>query len=161
MKSLPSAGVAALAVLLASVPAHAAGDHSAHAPAEAFSSGEPGDAKKPARIVQVTMTEADGKMLFVPSRIEVRKDEQIKFMLRDSGELDHEFVLGTRDENLRHAGSMKRNFDMEHDNPNAKKLASKKTGEIVWKFTKSGEFEYACLIPGHREAGMLGTIVVK
>jgi len=161
MKSLPSAGAAALAILLASVPAIAAGDHSGHGPAESFSTGQPGDGKKPARIVQVTMTEADGKMLFLPSRIEARKDEQIKFILRDSGELDHEFVLGTRDENLRHAESMKKNLDMEHDDPNAKKLAPNKTGEIIWKFTKSGEFEYACLIPGHREAGMIGTVVVK
>ena len=56
---------------------------------------------------------------------------------------------------------MKKNPDMEHDDPNAKKLAPKKTDEIVWKFSKAGEFEFACLIPGHREAGMVGTIVVK
>ncbi len=56
---------------------------------------------------------------------------------------------------------MKKNPDMEHDDPNGKRLAPKKTDEIVWKFSKPGEFEYSCLIPGHREAGMVGTIVVK
>jgi uncharacterized cupredoxin-like copper-binding protein len=50
---------------------------------------------------------------------------------------------------------------MEHDDPNAKRLKPKATNEIVWRFTKRGEFEFACLIPGHREAGMLGKIVVK
>jgi uncharacterized cupredoxin-like copper-binding protein len=50
---------------------------------------------------------------------------------------------------------------MAHVDANGKRLAPKQTGEIVWKFTKAGEFEYSCLIPGHREAGMTGTIVVK
>jgi len=126
-----------------------------------FSAGEPGDAKKPARIVQVTMGEMDGKMMFMPAKVEVKKGEQIKFALRNSGELDHEFILATTAENLKHGEAMKKNPDMEHDDPNGKRLAPKKTDEIVWKFSKAGEFEYACLIPGHREAGMIGTVFVK
>jgi uncharacterized cupredoxin-like copper-binding protein len=47
------------------------------------------------RIVQVTMTEVDGKMLFTPNRIEIRMDEQVKFVLRNNGELDHEFIRKT------------------------------------------------------------------
>lgn len=128
---------------------------------DSYSAGEPGDLKKPARIVQVTMGESDGKMSFTPARIEVKKGEQIKFMLRNNGELDHEFILATTAENLKHAEAMKKNPDMEHDDPNGKRLAPKKTGEIVWKFTKAGEFEYSCLIPGHRESGMIGTVIVK
>ena len=149
MKKLRQAGIAAMGILLAS------------ASAQAYAAGEPGDATKPARIVQVTMTEAGGKMLFLPNRIEIKKDEQVKFMLRNNGELDHEFILATTAENLKHAESMKKNPDMEHDDPNGKRLAPKKTDQIVWRFTKVGEFEYSCLIPGHREAGMIGTIVVK
>ncbi len=126
-----------------------------------FSSGEPGDAKKPSRVIQVTMQENDGKMLFAPDRIEIRKGKQIKFVLYNSGELDHEFVLATTQENLKHAEAMKKNPDMEHDDPNAKRVAPKQTSEIVWKFTKLGEFEFACLIPGHRDAGMFGTVEVK
>ncbi|MBR1208088.1 MULTISPECIES: plastocyanin/azurin family copper-binding protein [unclassified Bradyrhizobium] len=132
-----------------------------HSHDETFSAGEPGDAKKPARIVQVTMGEMDGKMMFMPAKIEVKTGEQVKFMLRNNGELDHEFILATTAENLKHAEAMKKNPDMEHDDPNGKRLAPKKTDEIVWKFSKPGEFEYSCLIPGHREAGMVGTIVVK
>ena len=149
MKKLRQAGIAAMGVLLAS------------ASAQAYAAGEPGDATKPARIVQVTMTEADGKMLFLPNRIEIKKDEQVKFMLRNNGELDHEFILATTAENLKHAESMKKNPDMEHDDPNGKRLAPKKTDQIVWRFTQVGEFEYSCLIPGHRGAGMIGTIIVK
>jgi uncharacterized cupredoxin-like copper-binding protein len=126
-----------------------------------FSAGEPGNPKKPARVVNVMMREADGKMMFVPDRIEVKRGEQVKFVLRNGGELEHEFVLATTAENLKHAEEMKKNPDMEHDDPNAKRLNPKKSGDLVWKFTKAGEFEYGCLIPGHREAGMIGTIVVK
>lgn len=137
-----------------------AGHHGHHGGAAKFAAGEPGDPKRPARIVNVAMTESDGKMLFAPSKLEVRKGEQVKFVLRNSGAIEHEFVLATTDENLAHAEAMKAGA-MKHDDPNAKLLDPKKASDIVWKFTKAGEFEYACLIPGHREAGMTGTITVK
>ncbi|WIG53862.1 MULTISPECIES: cupredoxin family protein [unclassified Afipia] len=160
MKELHRTGVALFATLLLATPAWAGAALAGHQD-DTFSAGEPGEANKPARIVQVTMGEADGKMTFTPNKIEVKKGEQIKFMLRNNGELDHEFILATTAENLKHAESMKKNPDMEHDDPNGKRLAPKKTSEIVWKFTKRGTFEYSCLIPGHREAGMIGTVVVK
>jgi uncharacterized cupredoxin-like copper-binding protein len=128
---------------------------------ESFSAGEPGDPKKPARIVNVVMREGDGKMMFVPDRLEIKKGEQIKFVLRNNGDLDHEFLLATTAENLKHAEEMKKNPDMEHDEPNGKRLSPKKSAEMVWRFTKAGEFEYGCLIPGHREAGMTGKVIVK
>ena len=128
---------------------------------ETFSAGEPGNPKKPARVVLITMKEGDGKMMFIPDKIEVREGEQIRFILRNSGLLDHEFVLASTADNLKHAEEMKKYPDMEHDDPNAKRLAPNKSTEIVWRFTKSGEFEYGCLIPGHRDAGMTGKIVVK
>jgi uncharacterized cupredoxin-like copper-binding protein len=128
---------------------------------EDFSAGEPGDTEKPSRAIQVTMQEADGKMLFDPDRIEVRKGEQIKFVIFNSGTLDHEFVLATAQENQKHAEAMKMNPEMEHHDPNATRVPSKKTDEIVWRFTKAGEFEFACLIPGHRDVGMFGIVDVK
>ena len=126
-----------------------------------FSAGEPGNPKRPARVVVVTMKEGDGKMLYFPDKIAVRKGEQIRFILQNTGELDHEFLLATTEENLKHGEVMKKFPDMEHDDPNGKRLKPKGKSEIVWRFTKAGEFEFACLIPGHREAGMLGKIVVK
>ncbi|OJY43749.1 MAG: copper resistance protein [Rhizobiales bacterium 64-17] len=143
--------------LVPPVLAAGAGDHS-H---EIFSAGEPGNPKKPARTVQVVMKEGDGTMLFVPARIEVKRGEQIRFLLRNGGALDHEFVLATVPENLKHAEAMKKNPDMEHDDPNARRLVPSGKNEMVWRFTKVGTFEYGCLIPGHREAGMIGTVVVK
>lgn len=146
-----------MAAVLSAVPAIADSGHS-HA---TFSAGEPGNPGRQARVVQVAMRESDGKMLFVPDRIEVRRGEQIRFVLRNNGELDHEFVLATTEENIKHAKQMNEHPEMGHADPNAKRLAPRKTDEIVWRFTRAGTFEYGCLIPGHREAGMIGTIVVK
>ena len=56
---------------------------------------------------------------------------------------------------------MKKNPDMEHDDLNGKRVAAGKKNEIVWRFTKRDIFEYGCLIPGHREAGMTGFVIVK
>jgi len=138
-----------------SIPASA---HEVHA---RFSAGEPGDPKKPARTIKVIMREDGKKMAFDPARITVRKGEQIRFVLENDGTDEHEFVLATALENRKHAELMKKFPDMEHDDPNAKRLAVGDNGEILWKFTKAGTFEFACLIPGHREAGMLGKVVVK
>ena len=161
MKNWRQTGIALVSTVLLSVSAWAGAGPAGHSHDETFSAGEPGDPKKPARTVQITMGEADGKMMFVPNKVEVKNGEQIKFMLRNSGELDHEFVLATTQENLEHAEMMKKNPDMRHADPNARRVAPKQTSELVWKFTKKGTFEFACLIPGHYQAGMHGLIMVK
>ncbi|MCR4524431.1 MULTISPECIES: cupredoxin family protein [Bosea] len=153
--------LAAIAFLMSASAAFAGPGGAGHGHGDETAYGKPGDPKKPARPVQVVMTEKDGKMSFIPDRIEVRRGEQVRFQLRNNGELDHELVMATLEENLKHAVEMQKNPDMEHDDPNAKRLAPKKTGEIVWAFTKPGEFDFSCLIPGHREAGMTGKIIVK
>ena len=161
MTKLHRTSIALFGAIVLSASAWAGPGTQGHHHGESFAAGEPGNPKKPARIVQVTMGETDGKMVFMPARLEVKKGEQVKFVLRNNGELEHEFVLATTAENLKHAEAMKKNPEMEHDDPNAKRLAPKKTAEIIWKFNKVGEFEYACLIPGHKEAGMVGAIIVK
>ena len=103
----------------------------------------------------------DGKMIYIPNKVDVKRGEQVRFIITNAGAIPHEFTLASVEDNLKHAEEMKKHPDMAHEEPNGRQLAPKKTGEIVWKFTKAGEFEYACLIPGHREAGMIGTIVVK
>ena len=128
---------------------------------EHFSAGEPGNPKKPARTVTVTMRDGDGTMQFVPDRVDVKKGEQVYFIIQNKGVLKHEFTLASVQDNNKHAELMKKYPDMEHDDPNAKSVDPGKTAEILWKFTKAGTFEFACLIPGHREAGMHGAVVVK
>lgn len=126
-----------------------------------FSAGAPGDPKRPARIVKVSMLDDGKTMQFEPAVIEVRRGEQIRFVITNNGTWDHEFMLATKADNRKHAEVMRKFPDMEHDDPNATRLAPFNSGELVWRFTKSGEFEYACLIPGHLEAGMHGKVIVK
>jgi uncharacterized cupredoxin-like copper-binding protein len=156
-----AAGIAALVALGAAAkadPGHSGHGGKGHVQ---FSAGAPGDPKKPARLVEVTMREGDGTMEYVPNRIEVKRNEQIRFVLKNAGELAHEFVLASTADNTKHAALMQKFPDMEHADPNSTTLQAKRNGEIVWRFTKTGEFEFACLIPGHREAGMIGKIIVK
>jgi uncharacterized cupredoxin-like copper-binding protein len=134
-----------------------AGAHTGHV----FAAGEPGDAKKPFRTVEIIMNEGPGVMSYSTDRIEVRKGEQIKFVLKNTGYLAHEFLLDSVENNAKHKIEMEKHPDMEHDEPNGKKLEPKASSEIIWRFTKAGTFEFACLIPGHYEAGMKGVVVVK
>ena len=143
------------AVLFAAI-AYAAGAV-AHEQHGGYSAGEPGNPKKPAREIVVLMNEMD----YTPATIEVKRGEQIRFVIRNVGTEAHEFLLATTAENLKHGEAMKKNPDMEHDEPNGLRLDAKKSGEILWKFTKVGTFEYSCLIPTHREFGMIGKVIVK
>ena len=159
--------VAAVGVFLTSIGAVLATHIAMPRPASAhedhghFSAGQPGDPKKPARIINIQMFEGSGRMGFEPARIEVRRGEQVRFVLHNDGEEDHEFILATVTENRKHAEVMKKYPEMEHDDPNGKRILPYGNGELVWKFTKRGEFEFACLIPGHYEKGMFGRIIVK
>lgn len=144
-------GISAIAILTGMAMANAHEKHSD------YSAGEPGNPKQPSREIVVLMSEMD----YTPSKIEVKRGEQIRFVIRNVGSESHEFLLASTVDNLKHAEQMKKNPDMEHDEPNGVKLAPNKAGEILWKFTKVGSFEYSCLIPTHRELGMIGKIVVK
>ena len=159
MYKLSTAAAAAgllLTAMMALIPAYAHED-------ALFFAGEPGDPKKPARTIRVLMIDdgSETDMNFEPAVITVRKGEQIRFVLENAGTEGHEFMLATVAENRKHAELMKKFPDMEHDDPNGKRLASTERGELLWRFTKAGEFEFACLIPGHYEAGMHGKIIVK
>jgi len=156
--------VAALAVSFSTsaLPAAAGSELAGHShEMEDFSAGEAGNPNELSRTIEVTMEERDGKMIYVPDLITIRKGETIRFVIHNHGELDHEFVLATTEENLKHAEAMALNPDMEHDDPNATRVPAQQTSEIIWKFSKPGQFEFACLIPGHRDAGMFGTVDVK
>jgi len=162
MKIRISALMAAAAALTLSTGLAVASPGEAGHSHKSFATGEPGDPKKPiARTIEVTMKETDAKMLFEPNKVEIKRGEQVRFVLRNYGQVDHEFMLDTVENNAKHKIAMEKNPDMEHDAPNGKRLAPKGSNEIVWRFTKPGTFEFACLIPGHYESGMHGTVIVK
>lgn len=126
-----------------------------------FAAGDPGDPAKPARVIEMNMLEGKGTMSYMPNRIEVTKGEQIRFVISNAGELDHEFMLDSIENNAKHKAAMEKNPEMEHDDPNGRRLEPQGTSEVLWKFDTVGSFEFACLIPGHYEAGMHGVVVVK
>ncbi|OYW57744.1 MAG: copper resistance protein, partial [Bosea sp. 12-68-7] len=97
MIKLASLKLAGLALALSAGAALAGPGAAGHHDGE-VAYGKPGDPKKPARLVQISMGERDGKMQFIPDRIEIRRGEQVKFQLRNNGELDHELVLATLEE---------------------------------------------------------------
>lgn len=127
----------------------------------AMAVGEPGKKAKATQTIRVTMQETeDGRMIFTPNSFKVRKDQTIVFAIKNAGELDHEFVLDQEDKVMEHKATMEKFPDMEHDDPNAIRLAPGKSGEIVWRFTNDGAFKIACLVPGHYDAGMHGDVTV-
>ncbi|CVI63674.1 MULTISPECIES: cupredoxin domain-containing protein [Agrobacterium] len=150
----------ALLFAVLATPALASGTHGdGH---EAMAIGEPGDKAKVTQTIQVTMKETpDGKMIFTPGKFEFKKGKTVRFAVKNVGELDHEFILDEHEANLKHKAAMEKAPEMEHDNPNAISLAPGESGEIIWKFTNDGMFEFACLKPGHYEAGMRGDLKVS
>lgn len=161
-RSLPAVALGLAAALLGTTAMWSAGLWPDPAWAHGtFAAGKPGDAKKKiARTIEITAREAEGKMTYTPDKIEVRRGEQIRFVIKNEGELAHEFLLDSFEGNAKHKVQMEKNPEMEHDDPNGKRLEPKKTGEIIWLFDKAGTFEFACLIPGHYEAGMKGVVTV-
>lgn len=151
--------VFAALLLLGAPAAHAHGEKHAPTayPAEQKPWGIVGNAAAAKRTITVDMTDA---MRFTPDSITVREGETVRFVVRNRGRMLHEMVIGTPDELREHAALMARFPDMEHDEPYMVHVDPGKSGEIVWHFNRPGSFEFACLIAGHYEAGMRGTIVV-
>jgi len=147
--------IAACALLAGATATFASGTHAGgHGTA---SIGQPGVASKAQRTITIGM---DDTMRFTPSTIQVRRGETIRFIVRNNGRLQHEFNLGTQADLKAHAELMKKFPEMEHDEPNIASVAPGQTGEVVWQFTKTGPVHFACLHPGHFDAGMKGTITV-
>lgn len=139
--------------------AWAAGNHAGgHGHDADAAIGKPGIASKATRTINVDMTDA---MRFTPSDINVKQGETVRFVIKNSGVLKHELVLGTAKELQEHYEVMKKNPEMEHADPNMVTLAAGKSGEIVWQFTKAGKVDFGCLQPGHYDAGMKGAVKVS
>ena len=147
----------ALSVVITTSTVFAAGNHAGgHADSDAI--GKPGKATNAKRTVKVEMLDT---MRFNPQSITVKQGETIKFIVKNPGKVKHEMVLGTEKELKEHAEVMKKNPEMEHDDANQITVQPGKSGEIIWQFTKAGKVNFACLQPGHYDAGMAGTVTVN
>ena len=158
-------GIISLAVVMflffVGVPGRADESHRGHdhrsAESHAAAIGMPGNPGDVTRSIEVEMSDA---MRFKPDSISVKRGETIRFIVRNTGNLEHEMVLGTIDELKGHAEMMRKSPEMEHADPNMVSVEPGKTGELIWQFTRDGTFDFACLEPGHFEAGMVGRILV-
>lgn len=161
MKSLTSALLAAV-IAGASTFAFAHGD-AAHAKKtvavkkEQKEWGIAGESKAVTRTITVSMSDA---MRFTPGKMDIKQGETIRFVIKNTGKVMHEMVLGTQKELDEHAALMLKFPGMEHDEPYMAHVGPGKTGQIVWNFNKAGNFDFACLIAGHYQAGMVGKITV-
>lgn len=135
--------------------AMASGNHvGGHA---ADSTGKPGLAAKVTRTLHIDMSDA---MRFTPASIRVKQGETIRFVVKNSGQLAHEFVLGSAKDLAAHHEAMKKNPEMEHADDNMLAIKPGQSGEMLWRFTKADSVDFACLLPGHFDAGMKGRIGV-
>ncbi|MGY3858978.1 cupredoxin domain-containing protein [Aeromonas intestinalis] len=140
-------------------------DHQVHAhqgenaQSEHVAVGSPGMAGDVSRTLNIAMNDT---MRFTPDVIAVKQGETVRFSIKNDGKVAHELVLGSPAELKAHAGMMQQQgMEMEHDMPNMISLAPGKESDMVWKFDQAGTVSFACLIPGHMEAGMVGEIVVQ
>lgn len=145
----------ALPSLLLAMTAMATGIHTGGHDDDAI--GKPGVASKVTRTI--TMDMADTMRFSVP-KVTVQQGETIRFVVKNSGKVKHEMVLGTEKELKEHYEVMKKNPEMEHADANMLTVAPNTTGEIIWQFTKAGKIDFACLQPGHYDAGMKGVVMV-
>lgn len=151
---------AALLGLSAAAAAHGDDDHAAKAgpvKKEQKAFGIAADATARARTIELTMAD---NMRFTPNQIDVKQGETVRFVLKNSGQMLHEMVLGTKKELDEHAALMAKFPTMEHEEPFMAHVKPGKTGEIVWTFNRPGDVDFACLIAGHYQAGMTGKVRV-
>ncbi len=154
--------LAAVPTLFFAEPSHSHDEKAIeHYDGHAADLGEPGDPKaRNIRTIEIAMTD---QMRFKPAQINISKGQTVKFVVKNTGEVKHEFVLGTEDELTKHAAVMEKFPEMEHDDPNAVSVEPGKTAQFVWRFTKAGTWDigFACLLPGHFGSGMKGKITVR
>ncbi|MEK8029748.1 cupredoxin family protein [Ideonella sp. DXS29W] len=155
--------VAAWLAPLAPAQAHGNEDHAAprsYDPRQVDDTafGREGDPKKVVRTIRVDMADS---MRFTPAQVTIKRGQTVRFVVHNGGKVLHEMVLGTVEALKEHAELMKKFPDMEHADPNMAHVKPGATGEIVWQFTQAGRFQFACLQPGHFEAGMVGSVDVQ
>ena len=142
--------------------------------------GEKGDPSKIDRTIEIEMYDN----YYYPTQIDVKKGETIKFIVKNLGELVHEYNIGTREMHIKHQPEMaklveheilladkidhekmkkmsKKDHSLGHSHANSVLLEPNETGEIIWRFSKNISLEMACNMPGHYEAGMVGNINIK
>ncbi|WP_420549605.1 cupredoxin domain-containing protein [Curvivirga sp.] len=176
--SLASSLALSAAIAYASTESHSNDEHGdSHMSQMSF--GEPGDLTEVSKTIEVTMYDN----YYEPEEIEVQAGQTVRFVVKNNGDLLHEFNIGTASMHAKHQDEMATmmahgmiepdkinhsmmNMDMghggmAHNDANSVLLEPGQSGEIIWKFNEASELQFACNIPGHYESGMMGPVHMK
>lgn len=98
---------------------------------------------------------------FSLAEIDVKPGETVRFLIRNEGELDHDFTIGDAEAQAAHREEMRTMMsgDMQehsHASSNAVKIEPGETAELIWTFGRDDKVQFGCNVPGHFEAGMHG-----
>lgn len=174
---LSRALVAALALSVSTADIAAAQMSHGGGHGTAASIGAPGDAAAVDRTVEITVQDN----YFEPETFSVSEGETIRFVVKNTGELVHEFNIATAEMHAAHGPEMmmlvehgvlmpdridraaaeKMKASMGHgmhDAGNSLLLEPGQSGELIWRFSDAKDLEFACNVPGHYQAGMMGVI---
>ena len=152
---------ALLGVLVSGMAAQSAFADAGHDHNKPLTFGSPGKESEITRTIEV---QASDDMRFTPGKIEVKQGETIKFVVKNVGQVRHEFAIGDRASQRAHALMMKKMPNMKHvDDPTTVSLAPGESRTVTWKFDKkpASPLEFACHEPGHYEAGMKAAVALK
>ncbi|TCT07063.1 cupredoxin domain-containing protein [Paralcaligenes ureilyticus] len=119
--------------------------------------GQPGNAAKVTRTIELVL---DDTMRFTPGQINVKPGETVRFLVKNAGKIPHEMMIGTTAELKEHAEMMRKMPGMKHAESNMITLNPGQKGGMVWQFPQTGTVDFACLVPGHMEAGMVGQVKI-
>ena len=140
--------------------------------------GEKGDPAEVSKVIEVKMYDN----YYEPNKFEIKKNQTIKFIVYNYGELVHEFNIATKEMHLKHQPEMmkmvvndiivggkidknkmkemsKMDHSMSHSHSNSVLLEPNQSAELIWKFNSDANLEVACNIPGHYESGMVAKII--
>jgi len=157
---------------------HADGDKHGHS--SGLPMGAPGETADVDRTIEIIMYDN----YYEPEDLDVTPGETIRFVLKNAGEFVHEFNIGTAEMHVAHGPEMmmmmehgvleadRINWEAAeamqksmghgmHKEANSVLLEPGESGELVWKFARTDNLEFACNVPGHYDSGMMGEIKFK
>ncbi|PHS78938.1 MAG: copper-binding protein [Rhodospirillaceae bacterium] len=127
---------------------------------EELTFGEPAMASQVDRTITVTLED----IAYDLKHLDIKNGETIRFIIANKDEVEHEFTLGTAEnqalDRAKMAQQAEMGMSMEMHEPNSISVADLQTKELIWKFKGPEKIEFACNVPGHYEAGMKGDIVI-
>jgi uncharacterized cupredoxin-like copper-binding protein len=124
--------------------------------------GEPAEASEAERTIEVAV---DNDLAFKPDEFEVAAGEVVTFRIANSGDIEHEFVLGDEQAQEQMAEEMAEGDDDGHEHSgemsNAVTIHPGEEAELTWRFPdESTTVLIGCHLPGHYEGGMQGSVTV-